>query len=624
MLNKNIITLTSNILFIHRPGDVFDELTELTELDLSYNQISTIQTETFKLTRKLSRLDLSSNRLTYIFKAVFIHAHNPYPEDPADKRLLSYLNLADNPLKCVPYWMEGPNSRWYRRIQHYTKVYKPDSIGYCTLCPLGQYAASFANEGYDCQPCPVGGICRYDHDENYGTFSWTIEWCDPGDFVEEGKGKSLTDCEPCPPGHYCPGEGAIYACYKVGEVCEGGCDDKCYVCNEGQFANHDHTKCLLCPKGTYGKDGFSCHPCPPGSYGNTPGYTNESCAGLCDLGHYCPSGSKSSTEIPCPAGTYGDERGLFNSHCSGLCEIGAYCPEGSISSEGIPCAAGRYGSLPGQKNAQCSGPCSPEHWCPSGSVLPTNVKCGPRDISRVGDTHCYECAPDAYNTQREPKCTYCDGKRSWQAAITPKDNLDACPGCPLGTYNYTVNPGSIWSISECRECAPGYWNDRRGSFSIHDCKPCPVNTYSDQPGLTSKYLCEECPLGTFSNVTAATDISVCMHCPAGTFFAEGVETNLARSMDVMCRPCKAGSWSSGNDGICHLCETGYWSDEIGRKYPCHQVCDPRYLCPAGSTHPKMFILAQGNELPTLSTQFWSFLFSCLSGSIILLLFRFSP
>ena len=148
-----------------------------------------------------------------------------------------------------------------------------------------------------------------------------------------------------------------------------------------------------------------------------------------------------------------------------------------------------------------------------------------------------------------------------------------------------------------------------------------MNTYSNQPGLTSEFLCDECPIGTFSNVTAATSISVCRHCPPGTFFVQDVTSDLIRDINVMCRNCKRGTWSHG-DGICHLCDAGYWSDQERRVYPCHQICNPKFLCPVGSYHPKMFVIAQGNTFPVLDTKFWVFLFSCTSSTIVILLFRF--
>ena len=49
------------------------------------------------------------------------------------------------------------------------------------------------------------------------------------------------------------------------------------------------------------------------------------------MGHYCPAGSTSATEVPCPIGTYGGEEGLTNSSCSGLCKTNNYCARGTVN-----------------------------------------------------------------------------------------------------------------------------------------------------------------------------------------------------------------------------------------------------------------------------------------------------
>ena len=217
----------------------------------------------------------------------------------------------------------------------------------------------------------AGALCPYNYDDEFGTFSWTIIWCPPGEYVEEGKGQTISDCEPCPPGHFCPGEGEIFACYKTGEVCEAGCVDRCYICPDGQFANVEHTKCMMCPTGSYGTTGFHCEQCPAGTYGDTPGLAHKNCSGLCEMGHFCPLGSSSSKENQCPGGTFGNTIGLATPECDGLCEVGAWCSPGSIHQEGLPCGSGRYGNRPGQTSPACSGPCSPEHWCAPGMIILT-------------------------------------------------------------------------------------------------------------------------------------------------------------------------------------------------------------------------------------------------------------
>lgn len=89
----------------------------------------------------------------------------------------------------------------------------------------------------------------------------------------------------------------------------------------------------------------------------------------------------------------------------------------------------------------------------------------------------------------------------------------------------------------------------------------------------------------------------------------------------MCIKCPSGSWSNGKDGICHLCKVGFWSEIEGRKEECTEICDDDYFCPPGSTHPRMFYLPQGNELPVLGYEFWIGTLLCVLGAQTTLLFR---
>ena len=98
-----------------------------------------------------------------------------------------------------------------------------------------------------------------------------------------------------------------------------------------------------------------------------------------------------------------------------------------------------------------------------------------------------------------------------------------------------------------------------------------------------------------------------------------MDKELSRDMDVVCELCPKGSY--GTDGICHICQLGYWSNIEGRTKPCNEICDDGYLCPIGSTHPRMFILPQGNDLPILEYTFWIGTSFCFSLAAIVILFR---
>lgn len=59
----------------------------------------------------------------------------------------------------------------------------------------------------------------------------------------------------------------------------------------------------------------------------------------------------------------------------------------------------------------------------------------------------------------------------------------ACPGCPMGTYNYTINAHTPLQVSRCEPCPPGTWSNIRGAISDEVCQPCPIHTYSPEYGM---------------------------------------------------------------------------------------------------------------------------------------------
>lgn len=628
--NLKYLDLTGNIIYT-LPRGVFDDLPILHSLRLTNNSIEWIHPNVFNWTKGLKEVFMEDNELTFLKKSVWIKLHDPDNKQiPEDQRPnLIELQLGDNPLKCTPLWMEGPESKWMSKIQRTTSLYE-QSPGFCTLCKAGTYAATFDNEGLDCRACPEGALCPYDRDEDMGTFTWTMIWCPPGQWIGAGEGKGFQDCKPCPPGHFCPGEGEVHKCDGLGMVCEGGCINECYKCPPGTMANYEHTRCLTCETGTYGKSGLHCTDCPGGTYGDTQGLYNASCSGLCAIGAFCPEGSTTAEQELCPAGSYGDAEGMTDNWCSGLCDIGSFCPEGSTMRYGMPCASGRYGSQPGEPDAGCSGPCSPEHWCPIGSTAPDNVKCPDGLVSRVGDKKCFSCAPDHWSSNgRWPLCTDCGGGRTFNSSVfglhsendDEGDSGGVCVTCELGSYNFTINPYGIYQVSECRECPPGTWNNKWFSQSIDDCRPCPINTWSSLPGITSPFECIKCEMGTFSDRLGADHISTCEHCPPGTFFKEPEDQLLMYDKDAVCYPCGPGAWTDGLDGICHLCEIGYWSDEEQRPLPCDELCEHGYLCPVGSVNPRQFTVPQGNDLPVLEYPFWVGTSFCFTLAFTVLFFR---
>lgn len=82
-------------------------------------------------------------------------------------------------------------------------------------------------------------------------------------------------------------------------------------CRAGEFKDLETSRCVKCPKGTYGElDGLvgreSCLDCPAGTYSDIQGSARES---------DCRK---------CPEGTWGESTGLSTPKCSGSCAPGYY------------------------------------------------------------------------------------------------------------------------------------------------------------------------------------------------------------------------------------------------------------------------------------------------------------
>ena len=123
--------------------------------------------------------------------------------------------------------------------------------------------------------CPAGNFCNYGRRKQCGSAaSYSI----PGQHVcatvsdihysTGGSAQNRTGEQVCPPGTYCTG-GVKYPA----------------------------------PAGAYAERGVNASaattPCPAGTFGATPGLVNAACTGLCDEGHYCPSGSTGAKQAAC-------------------------------------------------------------------------------------------------------------------------------------------------------------------------------------------------------------------------------------------------------------------------------------------------------------------------------------
>ncbi len=77
-------------------------------------------------------------------------------------------------------------------------------------------------------------------------------------------------------------------------------------CAQGLYQDAITSTCKQCAIGTYQNlpDSTECILCPAGRYGNALEETRDTCAGACEIGHYCPLGSTTSTASKCPAGRF--------------------------------------------------------------------------------------------------------------------------------------------------------------------------------------------------------------------------------------------------------------------------------------------------------------------------------
>ena len=237
-------------------------------------------------------------------------------------------------------------------------------------CPAGRFGMREGLASRDCSgTCPEGFYCPE------GSANATQHPCPAGRF---GMHSGLTDssCSGlCAPGHYCPsgsisptpcavlnisnselfGEGFRAYIYTTTNVTNSLAVDANNVplrvlgepnsvfCPTGSIlpirplpgyftaggTDTTRNKQIPCPVGSYCVEGV-VHNCPSGRYGRSERLWTPQCSGVCAKGHYCPSGSTSSTMVACPAGRFGSSEGLASAACSGSCVHPLDCPPGSV------------------------------------------------------------------------------------------------------------------------------------------------------------------------------------------------------------------------------------------------------------------------------------------------------
>ncbi|VDM42883.1 unnamed protein product, partial [Toxocara canis] len=232
--------------------------------------------------------------------------------------------------------------------------------------------------------------------------------------------------------------------------------DEAFFCYRGAILT-DQDKCILCESGQFHNQTSSmCEPCAQGTYQNRSGRARcQSCpVGFTTLN----IGSKSVNDcvVECRPGTFLD---LNTGQCQ-LCGYMGYQPKaGSTSCR--PCPRGTV-SL--SKNAtslsQCIGNCPPGQ-------------------QHTSDGACEPCAIGFYKSLNDVMCRPCDPSSTTEAVGSTNEKHCALPNCPKGFYlNY--------DFGQCLRCGYGQYQDDVGQRS---CKRCPAGTTTRKFGATSSSEC---------------------------------------------------------------------------------------------------------------------------------------
>lgn len=249
----------------------------------------------------------------------------------------------------------------------------------------------------------------------------------------------------------------------------GAYDNSCesMFCNSDGFCGEPEN----CPIGQYlftqfignGLPQVACRLCPAGKYGNISGLTSQFCAGECDEGCYCTSGSVHSCQYLCggPANfcPKGSSRPLLagagmktvdafgrsgeNSSFTRVsvlpCSVGHYCQRGIE----IKCPAGTFGSDLMLTSPTCSGDCSPGFYCPAGSLNPIQCPIGyycPDGIMKE------PCPAGSYGSSTGLRDRECSGKCQPGHYCPSGSESSNAHKCPKGVVssNFLILSRTIW------------------------------------------------------------------------------------------------------------------------------------------------------------------------------------
>lgn len=124
-----------------------------------------------------------------------------------------------------------------------------------------------------------------------------------------------------------------------------------------------------------------CKECPEGFYCDSTLQNDTVCShGVqnpvpCPAGHFCPNGTKFSSEYGCLRGTFSSQSGLTSSAECSPCSPGMYCLTEGLTTPSGPCQAGYYctaGASSSTPSDNTTGNiCPAGAHCPEGSPAPS-------------------------------------------------------------------------------------------------------------------------------------------------------------------------------------------------------------------------------------------------------------
>jgi len=343
--------------------------------------------------------------------------------------------------------------------------YCPEKTAYYTSfpCPSGTYNPSTGlDSSAQCLPCSPGAYCP--------TGSIAPILCHEGTYNPDIGMGLISNCRDCESGWACPFKGMNHymnVTCSPGYYCPSGtADPKTFPCNAGTLTDSYHAirqdDCDPCPasyacySGTGGIDGLQPVPCY--------------------AGHYCPASTKYPTQFDCPRGTYTAATNLISSaecttcpggfYCSGgqsrvgstsdsegLCDVGHYCPPGTRSPRQYPCPSKTYNPFHNLSDVDECLPCEKGNYCETASEYPTQCPAGSYSENYGEDRpDCetcpagFECAIETINPVPCIQGFYSDS------------GYESCLQCSRGHY-CPVNATTLDLMQNSYKTPPGLYTD---------------------------------------------------------------------------------------------------------------------------------------------------------------------